>query len=445
MQKRIEQFIANPKKALWKLSLPIIIGMLVQVLYNIVDTAFVGRLGAEAIAALTFSWPLFFVLISLNGGLGAGMNSRLSRYLGEKNIPQAENTATHGMVLSLVVGFIIFVLGMIFLKPLLVVFGASDYVLKYALDYMRIILVAGLFMYPSYIMYYIFAAQGDTKTPMKVQIIALVVNMILDPIFIYFLGLGVKGAAYATMISFLLSLIIYIYLFKKRSHIKINIKTFKFSWRITKEILAVGLPATIMMLLMSVYFIFINRLMASFDVETVAAFGIVARLDSVAVMPVVGLSAALITLVAMFYGAKRYDLLRSIVWYAIRVMIIFSIIIGFIFFVFPQLFLMIFTKDKNLINLGSQYLRIQLFTYPFMVIAMIIGRTMQGLGLGLPGLIINSLRMILIAVPLAYVFVLIFNFSYLSIAVASVIAAVIAAIVAIIWIEIKLKKLKLLI
>jgi len=441
MQKRLEQFIANPKKALWKLSLPIVVGMLVQVLYNIVDTAFVGRLGAEAIAALTFSWPLFFVLISLNAGLGAGMSSRLSRYLGEKDIKQAENTAMHGMVISLVAGTIIFILGMIFLKPLLMLFGATDIVLTHALGYMRIILVAGFFMYPAYIIYYIFAAQGDTKTPMKVQVIALVTNMILDPIFIYLLGYGVRGAAIATLISFLLSLIIYVYILDKKSQLQLNFRAFKFSKRIAKEIFVVGLPATIMMLLMSVYFMFINRLMANFDIETVAAFGVVSRLDSVAVMPVVGFSAALMTLVAMFYGAKRYDLLKSTAWYAIRTMMIFTIVVGIIFFIIPNIFLMLFTDDPRLLSLGTKFLRIQIFSYPFMVITMMIGRTMQGLGLGLPGLVINSLRMILVAVPISYIFVYIFGYGYLSVAVASIIAAVVAAITAIIWLEAKIKKL----
>ena len=181
---RVDEFIKNPKKALFRLALPIAIAMMVQVMYNIVDTAFVGRLGADAIAALTFSFPLFFVLMALNSGIGTGMSSRIARYLGDKNKKQAENTAFHGLLISLGLALIIFIIGMLSLQSLFSLFGATESVAKLGISYMSIILLGIFFMFPSYVLSSIFSDQGDTKTPLKVHIIALIFNIILDPIFI---------------------------------------------------------------------------------------------------------------------------------------------------------------------------------------------------------------------------------------------------------------------
>ena len=200
MRNRVDEFIADPKKALYKLAWPMLIAMLVQTLYNVVDTAFVGRLGADSIAALTFSFPLFFILIGLNSGIAVGMSSRISRFMGEKNKKGAENTAMHGILLGIFFFTISVVLGLIFIRPMFNLFGATPAVIELAVSYFSIVLMGSVFMFTAYIMNNIFVSQGDTKTPMKVQVFTLLLNIILDPIFIYVLGYGVKGAAIATVI-----------------------------------------------------------------------------------------------------------------------------------------------------------------------------------------------------------------------------------------------------
>jgi Na+-driven multidrug efflux pump len=137
--KRIEEYIKNPKKALFTLSIPLIIGMIVQTLYNVIDTAFVGRIGADALASITFSFPLFFILIALNAGIGSGMTSRIARYLGEKNIKAAENTAIHGILINLFIGTIILITSPLFLKPLLSLFGAENNILQLSIEFCFII------------------------------------------------------------------------------------------------------------------------------------------------------------------------------------------------------------------------------------------------------------------------------------------------------------------
>ena len=442
MQKnRVDEFIKNPKKALFTLALPIVIAMLVQALYNVVDTAFVGRLGAEAIAALTFSFPLFFILISLNAGLGAGMGSRISRYLGEKNKEEAENTAMHGLLISLALALIIFISGTLVLKPLFVIFGAQGQVISLGVSYMSVILIGVFFMFPSYVIHSIFSAQGDTKTPMKVMISALLLNIILDPIFIYVLGYGVQGAAIATSIAFFFGLALNIYYLNKKSYLRIKLSNFRFSFGIIREIFKVGAPASLTMLLISVYVVFLNNFMAHFGTNYIAAFGIASRLESVAVMPIVAMSMSLLTLVGMFYGAKRFDLVKATSWYGIKVSVLFTSIIGILFFIFPGLFLRIFTSDMALINIGSAYMRIAVLTFPLMAVSFNIARIMQGMGFGLPGFVINLVRVIIVAVPLAYIFVFVLGYGYLSIAAAMVLGGIAAAAAGIIWLKVKLKKL----
>ncbi len=439
---RVDEFIKNPKKSLLKLTLPMVIAMVVQIMYNIVDTAFVGRLGAEAIAALTFAFPLFFILISLNSGIAIGVTSRISRYLGEKNKDGAENTAIHGVLISLILALAFFIFGMLTLKPLFLLFGATGNVLDLSMGYMSIILFSGFFIFPSFVLSNIFSAQGDTKTPMKIHIFALVTNIILDPIFIYVLGYGVVGAAIATLISFFLALVLSVYYIRKKSYLHVSLKCFRFSFSLVKQIFSVGVPASFMMLLLSFYMMFVNRFMAHFGVDYVASFGIVSRLETVAIMPIVALSMATITLVGMFFGAKRFDLLKEISWYGLKISVIFTSLIGIIFFLLPSLFLRIFTPDTVLLGLSIPYLKINAFTFPLMAVSILISRILQGMGYGLPGFVINLVRLFVFAVPLAYLFVFVLGYGYLSVVVASVIGGIVASIISIFWLRFRLNSLR---
>ncbi|MGB9595390.1 MAG: MATE family efflux transporter [Candidatus Poribacteria bacterium] len=245
----------------------------------------------------------------------------------------------------------------------------------------------------------------------------------------------------ATSIAFLVAFSLGIYYLFKRSYLKIRWSAFKFSKYIIKDIFSVGGSSTLTMLLISIYIIIINRLMAHFGTENVASVAIVFRIENIATMPVMGLSMALVTLVGMFYGARRFDLLKGIIYYGMKIGLLYTSIMGVIFFIIPQPFFRIFTPDTNLLSLGSAYMRINVFTFPLMVIAMIVSRAMQGMGYGLPGLIINVFRVILVAVPLAYIFVFILGYGYLSIGVAAVLGGITSSIVGLVWLQTKLKKI----
>lgn len=427
---RVSEFIKNPHKSLFILAGPLIVGFLVQTLYNVVDTAFVGRLGNEAIAALTFGFPIFFIFLAFSGGIAAGVNSRVSRFLGAKKKSAAENSVLHGLLLSCIFSVVIIVLGFFLLKPLFGLLGAEGITAVYAFDYMSIILFAILFMFPSFILNSVFAAQGDTKTATIVQVAGVLLNIVLDPIFIYVFGFGVKGAAIATTIAFAFSVILYVYFLHTRSYLEVRFRNFRFDPKLIKDIMFVGFPASLMMLLMSISLMFLNRVMSYFGMDYVAALGVSFRLDSIVMLPMIALSMAVLTLVGMFKGAGRIDLIRDIVKFAIKVCMLFVIPGMFLLFIFAQFALRIFTDDALLLSLGADYVRVTLFSLPFAIVSIMISRALQGMGYGFPGLVISVVRMILVALPLAYLFVFVLGYGYISVALSMVIGAAVSAVVA---------------
>jgi len=441
VQERINGFIKNHKKALLRLSFPILIAMLVQALYNVVDTAFVGRLGANAIAALTFAFPLYFIMIALTSGLGVGMGARISRMLGSKNRKQAENTAMHGLIISIVLGVIIFFVGIFTIRPLFTILGASPEVIELAVGYMNIILAGSFILFPGYVFVNMFIGEGDTRTPMKIQITALIINLVLDPIFIYVLGFGVKGAALATLIGYSTAFVLAVYYIIRKSYLKLHINNFNYSKRTIKDIFNVGAPASLMIIFMSLFIIFINKFMAHYGTNYVASFGLVSRLESFAIMPVYSISSALVTLVGMFHGAKRNDLAKKVINYAIKICVLIATSMGIIFFFFPSIFLKIFTSEAILLSLGIGYFRVIVFTFPFVAFSIVIARSFQGIGNGVPALITNIIRIFIVAIPLSYLFVFVLNLNYLWVAISRIFGSVSSAAVAFVWYKFKILRL----
>lgn len=432
---KAERFSEDPKRSLYKLTWPILIGTLVQILYNITDTAFVGRLGADSIAALTFSFPLMFVMIGINAGVAIGTASRIARFIGEKKTRGAENAAMHGLIISTMLGVIAAVIGLFLLKPIFLLLGATGTVLALSIGYMKIIMLGILFMFVTFTMSNIFTSQGDTKTPMKVQIVGLTANIILDPIFIYTLGYGVAGAAIATFISFVSGFVMFSYYIKKRSELQIRKESFTYNNHIIKQIMRVGMPASITLILLAFYTMFINRLLAIFGSDYVAAFGLAWRLEGFITMPVFALGTSLLTLSGMFYGAKKHEVLKKTIKTAVKTGVIFAITLGVIIFLFPKIFIRIFTTEKLLLELAANYIRVWVFAMPFMAISMLLSRAMEGMGYGMPSMIVNLSRGMMTAIPLGYIFVLHFGYGYLTIALAMVIGSIIGAGTATIWLK----------
>lgn len=245
------------------------------------------------------------------------------------------------------------------------------------------------------------------KTPMMIQGAGTILNMILDPIFIFTFDLGVKGAAWATVVSQAIPAAVFVYLlfFKEHAYVKLDFKGFRLRGRIVSEIVSVGAPASFSFLIMALGSAVFNRILVEYSEEAVAAYQVGSRIDHVFLLPVIAISVSLVTLVGMFYGAKRGDLVRGVVGYAVTRSILLALVVGTAFFVFAPSLFAAFGDNPAITEAGVSYLRIGVFAYPFIAVIMLTGRVLQGMGRGAPVFVLSLLRVVLLSGPLAYVFV----------------------------------------
>ena len=245
----VDIMLGNPKRALLKMSIPLIISLLISSLYNLIDAAWVSGLGADALAGVGFFTPIFMILVGFGNGLGAGAAFAISKYIGEENKSKADNASVHSIFIDIIVSLITTVILFIFLERILNAMGVGQ-TINYAMDYGNIILFGSIFIILSNALYGIFRGEGDTKRPMYAMAASAVLNMILDPIFIYALNLGVKGAAIATIISaiFVILMLVYWFYIKKDTYLKPVLSNFNFRKDISSDIIKVGIPASIQLL-----------------------------------------------------------------------------------------------------------------------------------------------------------------------------------------------------
>ena len=245
----VDIMLQNPKRALIKMSIPLIVSLLITSFYNLIDAVWVSGLGADALAGVGFFTPIFMILVGFGNGLGSGAAFAISKYLGEENKPKADNASVHSIILDIIVSLILTMALLVLLNPILNAMGAGQ-TIGYATDYGVIIILGSVFIIFSNALYGIFRGEGDTTRPMYAMIVSAILNMILDPIFIYYLNLGVKGAAIATIISSIFVILILLYWFyvKKDTFLRPNFANFDFKKDISIDIIKVGIPASIQLL-----------------------------------------------------------------------------------------------------------------------------------------------------------------------------------------------------
>ena len=231
-ESRLKTFLENPSKALWSLAIPIMFGMGIHTLYNLVDMIFIGRLGSDAIAGIAFNMPLFFLMLGLTMGLGTGVTASIARFIGENNKSNADNSAEHALVLGAIISLIFTSLGLVYGQDILKSLGADGKILELGWDYLFVICIGLPFMIFSGFFRSILAGEGDMKFPMMVAALGTILNIILDPLFIFELkrfgsigfGLGVKGAAIATVISQATVFVIFIFMLFVKEHAYITFR-----------------------------------------------------------------------------------------------------------------------------------------------------------------------------------------------------------------------------
>jgi len=393
-------------KLIMAMSLPAIISMMVQALYNFVDSLFVAQIGEQALKAVSLAFPIQLILISAFVGLGIGINSSVSRKLGEGDYKTAVNIAEHGYILAGALYVLVALLGVFFVDDFFSWFTTDEVVLSYGVSYARIILIFSFGRILAQAGMSILQGSGEMKKPMVAQLIGAIVNIILDPIMIFglfgFPRLGVTGAAIATVTAqFISMLYVFFVLFKGENYITLDLKNFKYQSRIVRKILLVGLPAAIMQGLVAVMLTVLNKTLSDIDETAVAVLGIYYRLQSLVFMPVFGISQGTMPVIGYNFGAKNKKRLTSSLKFS-GLLALSYMMLGFIVFqLLTEQLLMMFNSTDAMLAIGMvAFKRISLM-FPLVAINIVISTSFQGMGKAHYSMIVTFLRQIIILLPLA--------------------------------------------
>lgn len=342
-------------KALMALGIPIMIGMLINALYNLVDAYFVSGLGKSQMGAISVVFPFGQVVVGLGLMFGNGAASYLSRLLGRGDKDTADKVASTALYSSILIGAIIILLSTIFLKPILVMLGATETIMPYALTYARIYVLSCIFNVFNVTMNNIVSSEGAAKTTMCALLLGAVLNIGLDPLFIYTLDMGVEGAAIATAISQMVSTLVYLtYVLRKKSVFSFSIKIFSPTRQMMAEILKIGVPTLVFQLLTSLSIALINRASSNYGDSVIAGMGAVTRITSMGTLVVFGFLKGFQPIAGFSYGAKKFDRLREAIKTSIIWSTSFCLVVGLVMAVFSTQIISQFTEGDTQMILAGQ-------------------------------------------------------------------------------------------
>ena len=438
--------LQNPKKALIKMSIPLIISLLITSFYNLIDVAWVSGLGADALAGIGFFTPVFMILVGFGNGLGSGAAFALSKYMGEDNKPKADNAAVHSIIINVIVSLVVTFVLLIFLNPILNAMGAAQ-TIGYATDYGVIILLGSVFIILSNALYGIFRGEGDTTRPMYAMIFSAILNMILDPVFIYNLNLGVRGAALATIVSsvFVVLILLYWMYFKKDTYLRPNFDNFNFKKDISKDIVKVGIPASIQ-LLNNAFFAAVFSALLTFvgSTDSVAVYSTGWRIVTIATTPLLAIGTALISIIAANFGAKNYRNIQIAHGYAMKVSIIIAFIVAILTNVFAGDIASVFASGGSSARIAPEltgFLSWIVIYYPTMAVGVASTYVFQGVGRGFTAMFQTIMRETGFTIFFAVLFSVILGYGVWGAWVGIVLGEVVSNNITMIWADSYIKKL----
>lgn len=393
---------------LMTMALPAMVSMLIQSLYNIVDSMFVARIGNDALTAVSLAFPIQNLIIGVAVGIGVGMNSLISRRLGERRFDDANNSVTHGFILTGISSLLFIVLGLIFTKPFFEMFTDSQNVISLGTDYTYIVVLLSFGVLFHILVEKMLQATGKMIYPMIFQAFGAIINIVLDPILIFgllgFPALGVTGAAIATIIGQVSAMTLSIIVFITQKHeIRVKIKGFKFKIQIVKDIYAVAIPSMVMYCLSSVLVMGVNAILVMFSNVAVALFGVYFKLQSFIFMPVNGLIQGAMPIMGYNYGAKNKKRLMDTLKAALIVACSISAVGTLLFVLFPEQLLLLFDASQDMLKIGKSALIIISLSYVAASACFIYSTLFQAIGKGGYSLWISILRQGLIILPLSVV------------------------------------------
>lgn len=394
------------KTLLWRLSLPAMAGMFVMSLYNVVDAIFVGRgVGTLGIAGISIVFPIQMVIMGIGLMVGMGAASLISRSLGADKMERAERTLGNAIILILILGGTLAVVALSRSTFLLRLFGATDNILPYAKEYMDIILLGVVFHEFSMAANAIIRAEGNARVAMISMFIGALLNIALDPIFIFALGMGIRGAAIATVIAHITTtLYLAHYFLSGKSSLRIRVKNFILERAVVKEIVAIGFAAFVRTAAGSFIAVIINRTLGFYGGDvSIAVFGVVHRVLHFAVMPNMGIAQGLQPILGFSYGARRYDRGIEVIRRSFIIAAAFSVGAVLIILLFAEPIIRFFSTDAALISQGTHAIRL-IFMALWLVGFQIVGATIfQAIGKPIQTFILSTSRQILFLIPLVFI------------------------------------------
>ena len=401
-------------KLLITMSLPIVLSMLVQALYNIVDSIFVAQINENALTAVSLAFPVQNLMIAISAGTGVGINALLSRNLGEKKYEEANLAARNGIFLAIVSSIIMALIGIFGSRPFFLMQTKDPQIVSYGTQYMTIITVVSIGIFMQITFERLLQATGRTIYTMITQGLGAIINIILDPILIFglfgFPRMEVAGAALATVTGQVIAVFLSLYYnIKKNPEININMKGFRPNKRVISCIYQVGIPSIIMQSIGSVMVFGMNKILLLFSSTAAAVFGVYFKLQSFIFMPIFGLNNGMIPIIAYNYGSKQKKRILSTIKLSVSVAVFIMCIGLFLFQTFPAQLLNFFDASEHMLEIGVPALRIISLSFIFAGYCIIIGSVFQALGNGMYSLVVSAARQLLVILPVAYLFAMIFG------------------------------------
>lgn len=388
---------------LFRISLPLMISMLVQALYNIVDSMFVARLSETALTAVSLAFPLQNLLIAFGVGTGVGMASFLSRKLGERDEESATKVAGNGISIASITWAVFAILGLTVVKPFLNLFSDDAELLGLSTGYSEIVMVFSLFMFLSMMNERILQGTGDSFSSMLSQMTGAITNIILDPIFIFTLGFGVNGAAIATVIGQGVGCAVSFVCVIRNKFIHIEPRHLKIEKRMVKAIYAVGAPTIITNSIGTVMTGAINAILIAFSTTAVSIFSVYFKLQSFVFMPIFGLSSGMVPIIAYNYGARKRKRVTETIWKGTFIASLIMILGTLAFNFFPRELLSLFSATDEMYRIGIPALKMISLCFVPAAVSIGLGSSFQATGYGVGTMIVSICRQLMVLIPVAYI------------------------------------------
>ena len=442
----VDIMLGNPKRALISMSIPLIISLLISSLYNLIDAAWVSGLGADALAGVGFFTPIFMILVGFGNGLAAGASFAISKYIGEDNKIKADNASVHSIIIDVVVSVITTIILLVLLVPILNAMGVGQ-TIGYATDYGNIIILGSIFIILSNALYGIYRGEGDSTRPMYAMITSAILNMILDPVFIYTFNLGVKGAAIATIISaiFVILILMYWFYIKRDTYLKPYLSNFNFKRDISLDIVKVGIPASIQLLNNAFFAAVFSALLAFLSsTDSVAVYSTGWRIVVIGTTPILAIGTALISVIAANYGAKNYENIKIAHRYAMKISMVFAFAVAILTNVFAGDIASIFASSGSSVRIASEltsFLQWIVIYYPTMAVGVASTYVFQGIGKGITAMFQTIMRETGFTLFFAVLLGVVLNYGVWGAWMGIVLGEIVSNNITLIWADWQIKKL----